>query len=49
MENQALVIIDVYNNYFKGGYCQLYNSEGTTIKIKKVIDYFRESKLLECI
>ena len=44
MENQALVIIDVQNNYFKGGYCQLYNSEGTTIKIKKVIDYFRESK-----
>ncbi len=45
MENTALLIIDVQNDYFPGGKMTLENSEQAAENIRKVLDYFRENHL----
>ncbi|EGG19096.1 isochorismatase hydrolase [Cavenderia fasciculata] len=40
----ALIIIDVQNDYFKGGNWTLYNQEGALENVKKVLASFREKK-----
>ncbi|EFK34955.1 Isochorismatase family protein yecD [Chryseobacterium gleum] len=45
MENTALLIIDVQNDYFPGGKMTLEKSEQAAENIRKVLDYFRENHL----
>lgn len=45
MENTALLIIDVQNDYFPEGKMTLENSEQAAENIRKVLDYFRENHL----
>lgn len=42
---QALIVIDIQNDYFKGGKNCLFNTEEVAKRAKKVIDKFREKKL----
>lgn len=45
MENTALLIIDVQNDYFPGGKMTLEKPEQAAENIRKVLDYFRENNL----
>ncbi|MFP3590679.1 cysteine hydrolase family protein [Chryseobacterium sp. SIMBA_038] len=45
MENTALLIIDVQNDYFKGGNMELVGYEKAGNNAKLVLDYFRSKKL----
>lgn len=42
---KALLIIDVQNDYFKNGKCELVNSDGVSSNIKRVLEEFREKEL----
>lgn len=39
---QALILIDIQNDYFPGGRFELNNTENTLVNIKKVLNHFRE-------
>lgn len=41
MKKQALIIIDVQNDYFKGGKMELVNPEGAAANIRKVLEKTR--------
>lgn len=43
--DEALLIIDIQNDYFKGGLMELYGSEEASLVAKRIIDSFREKKL----
>lgn len=43
--NTALVIIDVQNDYFSNGKCELYKSEEALNAIKKLLESFRKQNL----
>jgi nicotinamidase-related amidase len=43
---QALLIIDVQNDYFAGGKSELYNTEAALANIEKLLNHFREMKKL---
>ncbi len=45
MENTALLIIDVQNDYFPGGKMTLEKAEQAAQNILKVLEYFRENNL----
>ncbi|EJL68260.1 cysteine hydrolase family protein [Chryseobacterium populi] len=45
MENTALLIIDVQNDYFKGGNMTLTGAEEAGEKARKVLEYFRRNNL----
>ncbi|CAI8784608.1 cysteine hydrolase family protein [Chryseobacterium sp. IT-36CA2] len=45
MENTALLIIDVQNDYFPGGKMTLENAEQAGENAKKVLEYFRKNNL----
>lgn len=40
---KALLIIDVQNDYFPNGKCELYQSEIAVNAIKQLLKYFREN------
>lgn len=40
---KALLIIDVQNDYFENGRCELHNPNDALNAIKKVLNYFREN------
>lgn len=42
---RALLIIDVQNDYFQNGKCELYQPEIALQAIKRLLKYFRERKL----
>jgi nicotinamidase-related amidase len=42
--NQALLIIDVQNDYFAGGKCELHNPLAALANIEKLLNHFRELK-----
>lgn len=42
---KALLIIDVQNNYFSNGKCELYKSEEALNTIKKLLESFRKQNL----
>ncbi|MCO7126547.1 cysteine hydrolase [Sporolactobacillus shoreicorticis] len=42
--NEALLIIDVQNDYFAGGKMQLEKTEAALGEIEKVLDYFRKEE-----
>lgn len=43
--SQALVIIDIQNDYFPDGNMELVGSEAAATKARKVLDHFREQNL----
>ncbi|WP_142716744.1 cysteine hydrolase family protein [Chryseobacterium rhizoplanae] len=45
MENTALLIIDVQNDYFPGGKMTLENAEQAAEKTKRILEYFRKNNL----
>lgn len=45
MENTALLIIDVQNDYFKGGMMELPDSDRAAGRIKVILDTFRHKNL----
>ncbi|MGE8511214.1 MAG: cysteine hydrolase family protein [Chryseobacterium culicis] len=45
MENTALLIIDVQNDYFPGGKMMLENAEQAGENTRKVLEYFRKNNL----
>ncbi|WP_415327195.1 cysteine hydrolase family protein [Chryseobacterium sp. MMS23-Vi53] len=45
MENTALLIIDVQNDYFKGGNMTLVGAEEAGKKTQQVLEYFRKNNL----
>jgi len=46
MEQQTgLIIIDIQNNYFKGGTLELFEPERAALKAKEVLEYFRKHNL----
>lgn len=45
MENTALLIIDVQNDYFQGGKMTLVKAEEAGINTKKVLEFFRKNDL----
>lgn len=46
MEQQTgLIIIDIQNNYFKGGAPELFEPERAALKAKEVLDYFRKHNM----
>lgn len=45
MENTALLIIDVQNDYFKGGKMALVGAEEAGKKTQQVLEYFRKNNL----
>ncbi|RQO40382.1 cysteine hydrolase [Chryseobacterium sp. KBW03] len=45
MENTALLIIDVQNDYFQGGKMTLEKAEQAGENSKKILEYFRENNL----
>jgi nicotinamidase-related amidase len=44
MQNKALLVIDVQNDYFPGGQMELVNMAEATRNIKKLISFFRETR-----
>ncbi|HCA10080.1 cysteine hydrolase family protein [Chryseobacterium sp.] len=45
MENTALLIIDIQNDYFPGGKMELAGAEPAANNAKKVLEYFRKNNL----
>jgi nicotinamidase-related amidase len=43
--NSALILIDIQNDYFKGGKSELYNTEQSAKNARSVLDVFREKGL----
>lgn len=43
--NKALIIIDIQNDYFKGGNCELVNPMEASLKAKELLEYFRKNNL----
>ena len=43
--NTALLIIDLQNDYFKGGAMALVGAEKASLNARKILDYFRENHL----
>lgn len=43
--NKALLIIDVQNDYFSNGKCELHQPKSALAAIKKLLSYFREQRL----
>ncbi|MDD5934874.1 MAG: isochorismatase family protein [Clostridiales bacterium] len=41
---KALIIVDVQNNYFSGGCCELYHPVETAENIQKVLERFRKDQ-----
>lgn len=41
---KGLLIVDVQNDYFPNGRCELFKAEETLGNIKKILKYFRENK-----
>lgn len=41
---KGLLIIDVQNDYFPNGRCELFKTEKTLENIKKLLEYFRKNK-----
>ena len=44
----ALVIIDIQNEYFPGGACELFQPEQAATKAKLILEYFRKCGLPVC-
>ncbi len=43
--SKALIIIDIQNDYFEGGACELVNPMEASLKAKEILEYFREQKM----
>ena len=43
--NKALIIIDIQNDYFEGGNCELVNPMEASLKAKKLLEYFRKNQM----
>ncbi|WP_428027066.1 cysteine hydrolase family protein [Arcobacter sp.] len=43
--SKALIIIDIQNDYFEGGNCELVNPMEASLKAKKVLEYFRKNNM----
>lgn len=43
--NRALLIVDVQNEYFPGGKCELYHATQALFATKQLLKYFRERRL----
>lgn len=41
----ALILIDIQNDYFKNGKCELFQSEETAENAKKILLFFRKNNL----
>ncbi len=42
--SKALIIIDIQEDYFQGGACELVNPMQTSIEARKLLEKFREKK-----
>ncbi len=43
--SKALIIIDIQNDYFEGGNCELVNPMEASLKAKKALEYFRKNSM----
>ena len=43
--SKALIIIDIQNDYFEGGNCELVNPMEASLKAKELLEYFRENSM----
>lgn len=43
--SKALIIIDIQNDYFEGGACELVSAKEASLKAKELLEYFRENKM----
>ena len=43
--SKALIIIDIQNDYFEGGACELVNPMEASLKAKEVLEYFRKNNM----
>ena len=43
--SKALIIIDIQNDYFQGGNCELVNPIEASLKAKELLEYFRENSM----
>lgn len=43
--SKALIIIDIQNDYFHGGNCELVNPMEASLKAKELLEYFRKNKM----
>lgn len=43
--NKALIIIDIQNDYFQDGNCELVNPIEASLKAKVLLEYFRENQM----
>ena len=43
--SKALIIIDIQNDYFQGGNCELVNPVEASLKAKELLEYFRKNKM----
>ena len=43
--SKALIIIDIQNDYFQGGNCELVNPMEASLKAKELLEYFRKNKM----
>ena len=43
--SKALIIIDIQNDYFQGGNCELVNPIEASLKAKELLEYFRKNKM----
>jgi nicotinamidase-related amidase len=43
--SKALIIIDIQNDYFQGGNCELVNPIEASLKAKELLEYFRENQM----
>lgn len=43
--SKALIIIDIQNDYFQGGNCELVNPVEASLKAKELLEYFRKNSM----
>jgi nicotinamidase-related amidase len=43
--SKALIIIDIQNDYFEGGNCELVNPMEASLKVKELLEYFRKNSM----
>lgn len=43
--SKALIIIDIQNDYFQGGNCELVNPIEASLKAKELLEYFRKNSM----
>jgi nicotinamidase-related amidase len=43
--SKALIIIDIQNDYFQGGNCELVNPMEASLKAKELLEYFRKNNM----